>query len=115
MSDCVLTIKFLIYPEKFFVSLFYAGELMFSFICGPSPDEHQVILGWEEGFTGQCAGERITMVVPPNLGYGNQASDKVKVLMIVALKLMTMMMMMMILMKIMMMTIRTMSMMVKTE
>ena len=82
---------------------FYVGELMFSFICGPSPDEHQVILGWEEGFTGQCAGERITMVVPPNLGYGNQASDKVKVLMMVALKLMTMMTMM-ILMKIMMMT-----------
>ena len=105
MSDCVLTIKFLIYPEKFFVGLFYARGLMFSFICGPSPDE-QVILGWEEGFTGQCAGERITMVVPPNLGYGNQASDKVTVLMMVTLKLMTMMMMIiaMILMKIMMMT-----------
>ena len=115
MSDCVLTIKFFIYPEKFFVSLFYAGELMFSFICGPSPDEHQVILGWEEGFTGQCAGERITMVVPPNLGYGNQASDKVTVLMMVALKLMTMMMMIivMILMKIMMMTMSMMP--VKTE
>merc|ERR1712001_71537 len=34
--------------------------------------EKKVILGWEEGFAGQCAGERITMVVPPNLGYGNQ-------------------------------------------
>ena len=113
MSDCVLTIKFLVYSEKFFVSLFYAGELMFSFICGPSPDE-QVILGWEEGFTGQCAGERITMVVPPNLGYGNQASDKVKVLMMVTLKLMTMMMIIvMILMKIMMMTMSMMP--VKTE
>ena len=50
---------------------------MVFFMCLPSPDR-QVILGWEEGFAGQCAGERITMVVPPNLGYGNQASDKVK-------------------------------------
>merc|ERR1711970_394825 len=39
--------------------------------------EKKVIPGWEEGFTGQCAGERITMVVPPSLGYGSQASDKV--------------------------------------
>ena len=38
-----------------------------------------MIAGWEEGFTGQCAGERVTMVVPPSLGYGNQASDKVDV------------------------------------
>ena len=38
----------------------------------------QVIAGWEEGFTGQCAGEKITMIVPPTLGYGAQASDKVK-------------------------------------
>ena len=37
----------------------------------------QVIAGWEEGFTGQCAGEKITMIVPPSLGYGDQASDKV--------------------------------------
>jgi len=39
--------------------------------------EKKVIAGWEEGFTGQCAGEKITMVIPPSLGYGNQASDKV--------------------------------------
>lgn len=39
--------------------------------------ENKVIVGWEEGFTGQCAGERITMIVPPALGYGDQASDKV--------------------------------------
>ena len=38
----------------------------------------QVIAGWEEGFTGQCAGEKITMIVPPSLGYGDQASDKVQ-------------------------------------
>merc|ERR1712080_505899 len=39
--------------------------------------ENKVIAGWEEGFTGQCAGEKITMIVPPSLGYGDQASDKV--------------------------------------
>lgn len=39
--------------------------------------ENKVISGWEEGFSGQCAGEKITMVVPPRLGYGLQASDKV--------------------------------------
>jgi len=39
--------------------------------------ENKVIAGWEEGFTGQCAGEKITMIVPPTLGYGAQASDKV--------------------------------------
>merc|ERR1719244_2461999 len=39
--------------------------------------EEKVIKGWEEGFTGQCAGEKITMIVPPSLGYGDQASDKV--------------------------------------
>ena len=38
----------------------------------------QVIAGWEEGFTGQCAGEKITMIVPPTLGFGAQGSDKVK-------------------------------------
>ena len=60
--------------------------------CNPHHD--QVIAGWEEGFTGQCAGERITMVVPPSLGYGNQASDKVTLMM-----LMTILIMVMILMK----------------
>lgn len=39
--------------------------------------ENKVIAGWEEGFVGQCAGESITMIVPPALGYGDQASDKV--------------------------------------
>ena len=26
---------------------------------------------------GQCAGEKITMIVPPELGYGDKPSDKV--------------------------------------
>merc|ERR1712142_978064 len=39
--------------------------------------EEKVIKGWEQGMSGQCAGEKITMIVPPSLGYGDQASDKV--------------------------------------
>ena len=46
-----------------------------------------MIAGWEEGFTGQCAGERVTMVVPPSLGYGNQASDKVTVAMLMVTRM----------------------------
>ena len=55
-----------------------------------------MIAGWEEGFTGQCAGERVTMVVPPSLGYGNQASDKVTVVMLMLLAMMVMLTMMMV-------------------
>merc|ERR1719216_782705 len=36
-----------------------------------------VIKGLEEGMLGQCAGEKITMIVPPSLGYGDKPSDKV--------------------------------------
>jgi len=36
-----------------------------------------VIRGLEEGMLNQCAGEKITMIVPPSLGYGQEASDKV--------------------------------------
>eukprot|EP00091_Calanus_sinicus_P004628 TRINITY_DN1496_c0_g1_i5.p1 TRINITY_DN1496_c0_g1~~TRINITY_DN1496_c0_g1_i5.p1 ORF type:complete len:232 (+),score=67.72 TRINITY_DN1496_c0_g1_i5:55-696(+) len=39
--------------------------------------EEKVIKGWEQGMNGQCAGEKITMIVPPELGYGDQPSDKV--------------------------------------
>ena len=56
----------------------------------------QVIAGWEEGFTGQCAGERVTMVVPPSLGYGNQASDKVTVAMLMVTMTMVVTMMMVV-------------------
>merc|ERR1712013_366744 len=33
--------------------------------------EEKVIQGWEKGMDGQCAGEKITMIVPPELGYGD--------------------------------------------
>merc|ERR1711874_801527 len=39
--------------------------------------DETVIRGLEEGMLGQCAGEKITMIVPPSLGYGNNPSDKV--------------------------------------
>ena len=39
--------------------------------------EKKVIKGWEQGMSGQCAGEKIQMIVPPALGYGDQPSDKV--------------------------------------
>merc|ERR1712179_272320 len=35
------------------------------------------IKGWEKGMAEQCAGEKITMIVPPELGYGDKPSDKV--------------------------------------
>jgi len=52
-------------------STFDQGEA--DFVIG----ENKVIAGWEQGFTGQCAGESITMIVPPSLGYGSNPSDKV--------------------------------------
>jgi len=39
--------------------------------------EEKVILGWEKGMEGGCAGEKISMIVPPDHGYGNNPSDKV--------------------------------------
>merc|ERR1712128_128770 len=39
--------------------------------------EEKVIKGWEKGMNGQCAGEKITMIVPPESGYGDQTTDKV--------------------------------------
>jgi len=39
--------------------------------------ENKVIAGWEKGFSGQCAGENVVMIVPPSLGYGLEGSDKV--------------------------------------
>merc|ERR1712112_610629 len=39
--------------------------------------ENKVIAGWEQGFSGQCAGENIVTIVPPTLGYGLEGSDKV--------------------------------------
>lgn len=33
----------------------------------------QVIQGWEEGLVGQRVGSRVTLVIPPDLGYGDKA------------------------------------------
>ncbi len=36
-----------------------------------------MIAGWERGMEGACAGEKITLIVPPELAYGDSPSDKV--------------------------------------
>ena len=41
------------------------------------PGESKVISGLEKGMEGQCAGEKIVMVVPPEYGYGDKSADKV--------------------------------------
>ena len=38
----------------------------------------QVIPGWDQGLIGEKAGGRRLLVVPPALGYGNQAQDGIK-------------------------------------
>jgi len=39
--------------------------------------ENKVIKGLERGMEGQCAGEDILIVVPPEFGYQNQPADKI--------------------------------------
>lgn len=39
--------------------------------------ESKVISGLEKGMEGQCAGEKIVMVVPPEYGYGDKSADKI--------------------------------------
>lgn len=45
----------------------------FSFTLG----QHQVISGWEEGLAGMKAGGVRLVIVPPSVGYGNQATGSI--------------------------------------
>ena len=42
--------------------------------------EGKVIKGLEKGMEGQCAGEKVVLVVPPEFGYGDNSADKVRTL-----------------------------------
>lgn len=37
----------------------------------------QVIAGWDEGLVGQTVGSRVLLVIPPDLGYGDQESGAI--------------------------------------
>lgn len=37
----------------------------------------QVVKGWSQGLAGQTVGSQVLLVVPPSLGYGDQASGKI--------------------------------------
>ncbi|WEV42196.1 FKBP-type peptidyl-prolyl cis-trans isomerase [Bifidobacterium sp. ESL0682] len=37
----------------------------------------QVVTGWKQGLAGQTVGSQVLLVIPPSLGYGNQAQAKI--------------------------------------
>ena len=49
------------------------GQKPFKFTLGAG----QVIKGWDEGVVGMKVGEKRTLVIPPDLGYGPQGSGKI--------------------------------------
>eukprot|EP01041_Mallomonas_annulata_P002842 gene2842-5589_t len=54
---------------KTFDSSIPRGEA-FSFTLGKG----EVIRGWDQGLTGMCVGEKRTLIIPPELGYGAQGA-----------------------------------------
>lgn len=68
------------------VTVHYKGLLLDGTVFDSSEDKEplsfvmgqgKVIPGWEKGLVGACAGEKITLVVPPELAYGDKGAGGV--------------------------------------
>lgn len=58
---------------KIFDSSFHTGSLPVKVVVGG--DEH--LAGWNEGLLGMCVGERRTLTIPPELGFGSRGTSLV--------------------------------------